>query len=114
VVRRILAVRYQPTPDAAGPSWLAVLGHAKDSLWSVDLFRCDSAVLRAHWVLVVMDHFTRRIVGFDVHRGAVGPSEPAWRALLGLTPVEIPRCGSSERLSSSDWEFATHMCPSLE
>ena len=29
VVRRILAVRYQPTPDSAGPSWLTVLGHAK-------------------------------------------------------------------------------------
>jgi putative transposase len=38
VVRRILAVRYRPKPDAAGPSWLTVLGHAKDSLWSLDLF----------------------------------------------------------------------------
>ena len=28
IVRRILAVRYQPRPDAAGPSWLTVLGHA--------------------------------------------------------------------------------------
>jgi hypothetical protein len=45
VVRRILAARYQPKPDAAGPSWLTVLGHAKDSLWSLDLFRCESAVL---------------------------------------------------------------------
>src|SRR5712692_4123121 len=71
VVRRILAVRYRPKPDAAGPSWLTVLGHAKDSLWSVDLFRCESAILRAHWVLLVMDQFTRRIVGFGVHRGAV-------------------------------------------
>ena len=52
VVRRILAVRYTPKPDAEGPSWLSVLGHAKDTLWSVDLFRCESAVLRAHWVLV--------------------------------------------------------------
>ena len=33
VVRRILAARYRPTPDSAGPSWLTVLGHAKDSLW---------------------------------------------------------------------------------
>jgi transposase InsO family protein len=71
VARRILAVRYRPKPDAAGPSWLTVLGHAKDSLWSLDLFRCDSAILRAHWVLVVMDQFTRRIVGFGVHRGVV-------------------------------------------
>jgi hypothetical protein len=50
---------------------LTVLGHAKDSLWSLDLFRCNSAILRAHWVLVVMDQFTRRIVGFGVHRGVV-------------------------------------------
>ena len=64
VVRRILAARYQPKPDAAGPSWLTVLGHAKDSLWSLDLCRCESAVLHTHWVLVVMDHCTRRIVGF--------------------------------------------------
>ena len=68
VVRRILAARYQPKPDFAGPSWLTVLGHAKDSLWSVDLFRCESAVLHTYWVLVVMDHWTRRIVGFGVHR----------------------------------------------
>jgi hypothetical protein len=30
MVRRILAVRYEPKPDSAGPSWLTVLGHAKD------------------------------------------------------------------------------------
>src|ERR1700736_2881899 len=71
VVRRILAARYRPKPDSAGPSWLTALGHAKDSLWSLDLFRCESAVLRPHWVLVVMDQCTRRIVGFGVHRGAV-------------------------------------------
>src|SRR6266540_3944698 len=71
VVRRILAARYRPAPDAAGPSWLTVLGHAKDSLWSLDLFRCESAVLRTHWVLVVMDHCTRRIVGFGVHHEVV-------------------------------------------
>ena len=46
-------------------------GHAKDSLWSLDLFRCESAILRTYWVLVVMDQFTRRIAGFAVHRGVV-------------------------------------------
>ena len=71
VVRRILAVRHLPTLETAGPSWLTILGHAKDSLWSLDLFRCESAVLRTHWVLVVMDHCTRRIVGFAVQRGLV-------------------------------------------
>ena len=89
VVRRILAVRYTPKPDAAGPSWLTTLGHAKDSLWSVDLFRCESAILRVHWVLVVMDQCTRRIVGFGVHRGAVdgvGLCRMFNRATRGHTP----------------------------
>src|SRR6266849_6442032 len=37
-----------------------------NSLWSTDLFRCESILLRSHWVLVVMDLFTRRIIGFGV------------------------------------------------
>ena len=40
----------------------------KDSLWSVDLFRCESILLRSHLVMVVMDVFTRRIIGFGVER----------------------------------------------
>ena len=43
----------------------------KDSLWSVDLFRCESATLRTHWVLVVMDQYTRRIIGFGMNVGIV-------------------------------------------
>ena len=39
--------------------------------WSIDLFRCESAILRSHWVLVVMDQYTRRIVGFGIHAGTV-------------------------------------------
>ena len=58
VVRRILSVHYRPT-DSGGPSWLTFLGHMKDSLWSCDLFRCESATLRTHWVLIIMDQFTR-------------------------------------------------------
>ena len=71
VVRRILATHFRPEAGAGGPSWLSFIGHAKDSLWSIDLFRCESAILRTHWVLVVMDQFTRRIVGFAVHCGVV-------------------------------------------
>jgi transposase InsO family protein len=71
VVRRILSAHYPPESDSAGPSWLTFLGHMKDSLWSCDLFRCESATLRTHWVLIVMDQFTRRIIGFGVHRGTV-------------------------------------------
>ena len=42
VVRRVLARHYRPEPGSNGPSWLTFLGHSKDSLWSVDLFRCES------------------------------------------------------------------------
>jgi len=71
VVRRVLAKHYHPSPGGRGPSWLTFIGHAKDSLWSVDLFRCGSVMPRTHWVLVVMDQFTRRIIGIGVHAGAV-------------------------------------------
>jgi transposase InsO family protein len=71
VARRVLAQHYQPGPGSGGPSWLTFLGHMKDSLWSVDLFRCESITLKSHWVLVVMDQFTRRIIGFGVQAGEV-------------------------------------------
>src|SRR6476659_8558603 len=62
MVRRILALHFHPEAGSGSPSWLSLIGHAKDSLWSLDLFRCESALLRTYWVLVVMDQFTRRIV----------------------------------------------------
>src|SRR5262245_12593228 len=71
VVSRVLSKHYRPAPGGAGPSWLSFIGHTRDSLWSVDLFRCESIVLRSYWVLVVMDQFTRRLVGIGVHGGAV-------------------------------------------
>jgi putative transposase len=71
VVYRVLSKHYRPAPGGTGPSWLSFIGHTKDSLWSVDLFRCESIVLRSYWVLVVMDQFTRRLVGIGVHRDPV-------------------------------------------
>jgi hypothetical protein len=68
VARRVLEKHYRPGLDSSnGPSWLTFIGHLKDSLWSIDLFRCESILLKTHWVLVVMDQFTRRIIGFGVH-----------------------------------------------
>jgi len=66
VVRRVLAIHFRPKPDTDGPSWLTVIAQAKDSVWSVDLFRVESIVLRSHWVLLVIDIFTRRIIGFGI------------------------------------------------
>jgi transposase InsO family protein len=74
VVRRVLAKHLQPGSGGGGPSWLTFIGHAKDSLWTIDLFPCESILLRSHWVLVVMDQFTRRIIGFAVHAGDVDGS----------------------------------------
>lgn len=75
VVRRVLATHYRPDAQASGTSWLTLLGHAKDSLWSVDLFRTESLLLKTHWILLVMDVYSRRIIGFGVQALAVdGPA----------------------------------------
>ena len=95
VVRRVLATHYRPAPRSGGPSWLTFLGHANDSLWSIDLFRCESATLRSHWVLVVMDQYTRRIVGFGIHAGTVDG-----RALCRMFNHAIRGLSRPKRLSS--------------
>ena len=97
VVRRVLAKHYLPEPGNTGPSWLTVIGHAKDSLWSVDLFRCESIRLQTHWVLVVMDQFTRRIIGFAVQTGDVDG-----RALCRMFNQAIAKQGSPKYLSSDN------------
>ncbi len=97
VVRRVLAKHYHPEPGAYGPSWLTILDHSKDSLWSIDLFRCESLILKSHWVLVVMDQFTRRIIGFGVQAGTVdGPS------LCRMFNLAICRAGSPRYISSDN------------
>jgi putative transposase len=69
VVRRVLAQHFRP--EGSGPSWLTFIAQTKDSLWSLDLFRCESILLHSHWVMVVMDVFTRRIIRFGVEPGSV-------------------------------------------
>ena len=47
----------------------------KDSIWSVDLFRYESILLKSHWVMVVLNQYTRRMIGFAVQAGCVdGPA----------------------------------------
>lgn len=72
IVRRVLAKHYRPGDSGShGPSWLTFIAQTKDSLWSLDLFRCESILLRSHWVMLVMDVFTRRIVGFGVESAGI-------------------------------------------
>jgi len=96
VARRILAKHYRPDPDCTGPSWPTFIGHAKDSLWSVDLFRCESILLKSHWILVVMDQFTRRIIGFGVHAGDVDGVSLCRMFNTAIFTRGIPRYHSSD------------------
>ncbi len=97
VIRRVLAVHYRPDPNAGGPSWLSFLGHTKDSLWSMDLFRCESAILRTHSILIVLDQYTRRIIGFGVHAGTVdGPAVCRMFNHAIRTSPSIPKYLSSD------------------
>ena len=51
VVRRVLAKHYRPGDTGSdGPSWLTFMAQTKDSLWSVHLFRCESAL--AHYNVI--------------------------------------------------------------
>ena len=95
VVRRILTTSYRPA-GGEGRSWLSFLGHSKDSLWSIDFFRCESLRLTTHWVLVVMDHCTRRIIGFGVHPAP----EMDGRTLCSLFHQATSRKGLPHCLSS--------------
>lgn len=78
---------------------LSFLGQSKDSLWSVDLFRCESIRLKSHWVLVIMDQFTRRIIGFGVKAGEVDGA-----SLCRMFNQAISTKGSPTYLSSDNYD----------
>jgi len=71
VVRRISNDHGTSDNEGNSASWLSLLVHTKDSLWSTDLFLCKSIQLQTHWVLVVMNQYTRRIIGFGIQSGDV-------------------------------------------
>jgi transposase InsO family protein len=94
IVRRVLARHFHPDPSDRGSSWLTFLGYSKDSLWSLDFFRCESMVLKSHWVMVVMDQYTRQIVGIAVNAGpldghTVGRMFGRILSRAGITPKAI-------------------------
>jgi len=71
VVWRTLSKHYKTLPNDDGPSWLTFIGNMQDSLWSIDFFRCESILLKSHWVMVLMDQYTRRVIGFAINAGPV-------------------------------------------
>ena len=70
---------------------MSFIGHATDSLWSADLFRCESVVLRSYWVLVVMDQFTRRLVGYGTHCGVITSADVCRMFNAAIYGQGVPR-----------------------
>lgn len=104
LVRRVLDKHYHSRPNGGGPSWLTFIGRSKDSRWSIDLIRCESILLKCHWTLVVMDQFTRRIIGFGVHASHVDGI-----ALCRMFNSVISNQGTPHYLSSdNDPRFRYH------
>jgi putative transposase len=106
-VFRILK-QYLPS---AGPSpnesWLALFGVKRDHLWSMDLFRVESAFLKAHWVMVVMDMYSRRIVGFASEKGSVDAATACRmfnRIALGQTIPKYLSTDWDELFQTQIWE----------
>ena len=95
-VARILCQNFKKLPDKDGPSWLTFIGHKKDSLWSVDLFRCESILLKSYWVMLVIDIYSRRIIGFSVHTG--NPDDIAVCCMFNKIIIgkALPKCLSSD------------------
>jgi putative transposase len=98
-VRRILKKHYRPNgPDdcRTGPSWLTFYGDIKDSLWSLDFFRVESISLKSHWVMVIMDQYSRRIVGFEVKAGPLTGDDIAKMFVNLLADMPVPKYLSTD------------------
>jgi len=96
-IRRILRKHYRHTPSRSGPSWLNAIGKAKDVLWSMDLFCCESISLQTHWVMVVMDHFTREMIGVSIQTGSLdGPAVCRMFSEICSHTTRLPKHFSSD------------------
>ena len=56
----------------------------------------QSATLKTHWVLVVMDQFMRRIIGFGVHHGVVDGGALCRMLLRAIRGRRLPKYLSSD------------------
>ena len=68
----------------------------KDSLWSIDLFRTESIHLKSHWVMVIMDQLTRRIIGFVVHPDQISGMDLCCLFNKIISQKNIPKFLSSD------------------
>ena len=104
-VHRILKKYLPSSGPGDNESWLALFGVSKDKLWSMDLFRVESGMFQSYWVMVVIDLFTRRIIGFSVRRGDVTAASDCW--MFG----EICVGRRPPKYLSTDWDglFRSHI-----
>jgi putative transposase len=104
IVRRVLGKHYKPTSTDDGPSWLTFIDHAKDSLWSIDFFRTESIHVKSHWVMVMIDQFTRLILGFSVHQGHLSGIDICCMLNKIISGLSLPKYLSSD----NDPLFTSH------
>jgi hypothetical protein len=92
-----------------GPSWLTLIAHAKDSVWSVDLFRVESILLRRReyldrvffWKAVDL---TRKLKEYEDYYNAYR----VHRSLGGTTPVQCSAAPAS--LDRHAWRHIAVVC----
>ena len=63
------------------------------------MFRCKSILLHSHWVLVVMDLFTRRIIAFGVHDGDVDGVVLCRMSYTAISAKDVPKYLSSDTVT---------------
>jgi len=115
--RRAVAARSQ----GGAPSWLTFLGHPRDGLWRVDLFRCESILytLRSHpFVERLIGTTSREFLDHTLFRNAVDLERKpdtfndyynrsrTHASPGGNTPAEISgeRVAQPARLETCAWE----------
>lgn len=96
VVRRVLAKHFRAQPGNGDPSWLTFFSRTKDSAWSVDFFLCESILLKSFCVMVVMDIFTRRIIGFAVKAAGIDGVSVCCMFNHAISNHSLPRYLSSD------------------
>jgi transposase InsO family protein len=72
--------------------------------------RCELILLHSHWVLVVIDVFTRRIIGFGIERASIDGIAACrvHRAIAGLTPAQFAGALSPARAALDHYGWQQH------
>lgn len=92
IVRRVLAKHIGPSAAITALPGSRCSATLRTACGHSISFRCESLALRSHWVMVLLDQCTLRIVGFAIH--ACVPDGPAVCRMLATAIAgakELPR-----------------------